>query len=830
MRRRGHHSPYPKASNVPLSETAGLIRTFNSETNPARPARPSPLARSSIPDMPLDMLDKIRSFPLFQSAPEGFLIAIGAHLRPQSHSPHDYIITEGDEGRAMYWLYRGSVAVTSRDGESTYFELKPGAFFGEIGILMSIPRTATIIARTKCLIVQLKKEDLFGILPQFPEVERAIREEATERLAILNSKKKEIRSLSRSNSSASRGEKRAYEEDDDGDLIMPERPRARHYSFSNNKKRKSPSPSLVEAAASSALGTGQVHIRQLLKELPLFSNLPSEILHFLGSNAEQRTYPPFTDIIKQGSQGREVFFIIRGEVEVLDETVMQQNLGLHQYNNIRRPSTTPKRKARLKQGHYFGEVASLSLAPRRTATVRSITSVECLLITGEIIAEFWERCPPEIRERVELTAKERLSSTQVNDVVMRDVVDPTPAIDSLAIQDRGPKERVSIPKVVFNEGIFGGPKPTKRNFLKKEPAIKENVDPDPFLMPDLDNVRARSRRSSLAPILPDPSVDIDKQLISRWKYSSTPPEPAEPKAPPLAPRSTSVHHLGPLPAGILINIFSHLELHNLMQLRQISHKWDRIVREDTQLLKYLDLSMYNRKVNDTTIREVIAPFVGSRPLAIDISNCFHLSDEGFTTLATVCGANVRTWRMKSVWEVSAVAIHEMVKLAPYLSNIDLSNCRKVNDALLMHVVGNIPLPVQAVSPTSPPGSSGQFSPFRHHASRTAAQAAQNPGNLITGAQQLRVLTLSYCKHVTDRSMAHIATFARTRLEEIDLTRCTTITDHGFEAWGQFRFSSLSRLCLADCTYLTDNAIVSLTHAAPGLRYLDLVCGFPHKTS
>ena len=147
----------------------------------------------------------------------------------------------------------------------------------------------------------------------------------------------------------------------------------------------------------------------------------------------------------------------------------------------------------------------------------------------------------------------------------------------------------------------------------------------------------------------------------------------------------------------MINIFDHLELHNLMQLRQISHKWDRIVREDPQLLRHLDLSMYNRKVNDTTIREVIAPFVGSRPLTIDISNCFHLSDEGFTTLASICGANVRTWRMKSVWEVSAVAIHEMVKSAPNLSNIDLSNCRKVNDALLMHVIGNIPLSVLNIS-------------------------------------------------------------------------------------------------------------------------------------
>jgi len=53
-----------------------------------------------------------------------------------------YIVTEGDDAKAVYWLVRGAVAVTSRGGENTYAELRPGAFFGEIGILMNIPRSA----------------------------------------------------------------------------------------------------------------------------------------------------------------------------------------------------------------------------------------------------------------------------------------------------------------------------------------------------------------------------------------------------------------------------------------------------------------------------------------------------------------------------------------------------------------------------------------------------------------------------------------------------------------------------------------------------------------
>jgi F-box and leucine-rich repeat protein 7 len=90
------------------------------------------------------------------------------------------------------------------------------------------------------------------------------------------------------------------------------------------------------------------------------------------------------------------------------------------------------------------------------------------------------------------------------------------------------------------------------------------------------------------------------------------------------------------------------------------------------------------------------------------------------------------------------------------------------------------------------------------------------------------LTLSYCKHLTDRFMSHLASTERIArsLEALNLSRCTTITDWGFQAWsvssGGGRFSSLCDLKLSDCTFLTDQAIVYLVNAAPNLRWLDLV--------
>ncbi|KAI4140279.1 MAG: hypothetical protein L6R39_005868, partial [Caloplaca ligustica] len=826
-----------RASAPPVPDALSLIRTFNSETNPSRPVRPSPLTASTIHGMPLDMLDRIRNFPLFLSAPESFLAAIGKHLRPQLHSPHDYILTEGDDAKAMYWLMSGAVAVTSRDGESTYAELKPGAFFGEIGILMEMPRTATIIARTRCLLVVLKKEDLVKELPNFPEVERTIRDEASERLSILQRKKRERSGPSKNEppTSTSRGEKKRARDDKDGDIIMPDAHGIHTNGILSNKKRKSPSPGLVEAVASSALGDGLVNVRQLLKELPLFSGLPQDILHFLGLNAQPCTYPPFTDIIQQNSQGREVFFIVQGEVEVIDESAPGQNLRPSANGTRKNMKRGAQVKARLRPGQYFGEVVSLSLAPRRTATVRSVTSVECLMITGDVLEHFWSRCPPTLRQQIEATARQRLQlSGSKEDVIMTDAGDTTPPIAELVIGDRPTKNtrKKSAPKVSFTRAKTDTTqKPTR---LEDQPIIQP-ADPDPFLNTDLDNIRSRSRRGSLAPPPPDAAQSISNGETQERKPSPPgftsnsnpvarllrPPAPLEmhlkPKRHKTIKKRASDFSQGPLPDHLLILMFSYFELHDLMRLRQVSSHWAKVLKETPELLHTLDLAKYNRIVTDKALINSICPFVGTRPRIIDISNCFHITDEGFAVLSNTCAANVVAWRMKSVWDITAQAVLEMANKAKNLEEVDFSNCRKVSDNLLGRVIGWV------VPQPSPPNSGhGNF-----HSRQGAARAvgapvpSAPPPGTVFGCPKLRKLTLSYCKHVTDRSMAHMAFHAASRLEQIDLTRCTTITDQGFQHWGQFQFSRLTKLCLADCTYLTDNAIVYLTNAAKGLRDLDL---------
>ncbi|KAJ5094179.1 hypothetical protein N7456_010040 [Penicillium angulare] len=810
MRRHGRAGGGPTKAVSPMSDNLSLIHSFDSVLNPNRPVRPSPLASSHIKALPLELVDRLRSFPLFQATPESFLIEVGQHLRPQLHAPNDYILTEGDDAKAIYWLVRGAVSVTSRDGESIYAELKPGAFFGEIGVLMDRPRTATIIARTRCMLVVLSKDDFRNILPRFPEVERAIMEEAQERLMILEKKKKETSAPviddDASPSPVRRGSKR-LRESFSKDLILAEDEDLSVKSV--HKKRKSPSPGRRDAA--SALANGLVNVRLLLKELPLFSGLPADILHFLGLNAQPSSFPPFTDIIRQDTQGRELYFIVRGEVEVITEKPETHKQPNGKPNGVHHPGI--EIKARLKQGQYFGEVVSLDLAPRRTATVRSVTLVECLMLSGDVLSKFWEMCPKEIREQVERTAQERLQAASDGDVVMADATDEQSPMGDLNIDDRvkiTSSRRKSMPLLTLTETELDGPHQSVSGEDQEHPLARPS-DPDPYLSLGLDKVRLRSRRGSVAPLAPEEmSGEFQRQSPSepRSATSSTValPETAEQSKSQKAPRPSIDAHYGILPDTILLNIFRFLELHHLLRLRAVSSHWSEILNKSGKIAQDLDLSVYNRKVTDEILVKVICPFVGDRPRSVNINNCFHITDEGFNALVSTCAPNSKTWKMKSVWDVTASAILEMSSKATGLQEVDLSNCRKVGDTLMARIIG-------WVIPESQKPTEGK--------SATIKPTFQTADSLVYGCPQLKKLTLSYCKHVTDRSMHHIASHAASRIEEMDLTRCTTITDQGFQYWGNARFTNLRRLCLADCTYLTDNAIVHLTNAAKQLQELDL---------
>ncbi|KAI5301223.1 hypothetical protein KEM55_000185 [Ascosphaera atra] len=372
-----------------------------------------------------------------------------------------------------------------------------------------------------------------------------------------------------------------------------------------------------------------------------------------------------------------------------------------------------------------------------------------------------------------------------------------------------------------------------------DPDVAHPSDPDPFLSVSFDKERTRSRRSSLVPLSEqqrDQENAQDKPVKRRLSYSDPPifrqdifssrPQ----KSAKSAKSRSRLDNKGILDDTVLVKMFQYLDIYQLLRLRAVSHHWRHLLMTSPGLVEVLDLSEYGRKVTDDVLVNIICPFVGERPRIVDMNNCFHVTDVGFLAVIGACGVGLRCIRMKSVWDVSAWTILEMANRAKNLTEIDLSNCRKVGDTLLARIMGwfvkwdqMTPQHKQQVQQqASQPLTNGPIALQNIKGKKSVVQTPiLTQGGCAYGCPQLKKITLSYCKHVGDRTMYHIAHHAAPRIEEINLTRCTYITDLGFQSWSSTSFPRLRRLVLADCTYLTDAAIICLTKAAPHLKELDL---------
>jgi glucose-6-phosphate 1-dehydrogenase len=124
--------------------------------------------------------DVLERTPLFAGAEPLLLNAVIMALHPTSAEAGETLINAGDVAREMFLISRGEVQVLDKDGK-TVRELKEGDFFGEVGLLMSVPRTATVRAKTQCDLFVLEKGEFCRILRDHPQLAELMTTVARER-------------------------------------------------------------------------------------------------------------------------------------------------------------------------------------------------------------------------------------------------------------------------------------------------------------------------------------------------------------------------------------------------------------------------------------------------------------------------------------------------------------------------------------------------------------------------------------------------------------------------------------------------------------------------
>ncbi|XP_070591068.1 cGMP-dependent protein kinase 2-like isoform X2 [Erythrolamprus reginae] len=94
--------------------------------------------------------------------------------------PNEFIIQEGDEGRAFFFILTGEVEVTRNvDGQEEHIRvLKAGDHFGELSLLRNIRRTASCRAQGEVTCIAVAKEDFQELSPMCArEPEVAVQED-----------------------------------------------------------------------------------------------------------------------------------------------------------------------------------------------------------------------------------------------------------------------------------------------------------------------------------------------------------------------------------------------------------------------------------------------------------------------------------------------------------------------------------------------------------------------------------------------------------------------------------------------------------------------------
>jgi CRP-like cAMP-binding protein len=135
----------------------------------------SPLSQSRMKEAITDFL---MTFSFFDSLDERDLTLVSRHLHLFEIDPGKVVFREGDKGDCVYFVLEGELDVfkeaasTGRAGAERVriTTLTRGRSIGEMSVIDRTPRSATVKARTRSILVGLKLEGFDFICEEHPRV------------------------------------------------------------------------------------------------------------------------------------------------------------------------------------------------------------------------------------------------------------------------------------------------------------------------------------------------------------------------------------------------------------------------------------------------------------------------------------------------------------------------------------------------------------------------------------------------------------------------------------------------------------------------------------
>ncbi len=111
-------------------------------------------------------LSDLRKSPLFQGLSDSELQQLMEDAQPVSLRAGEYLMKQGDAGDAAFVVVKGEFEVTKQSGQSVIkIDVRnPGDVLGEMALLSSSPRSASVIALTACEALRISPEAFENLL------------------------------------------------------------------------------------------------------------------------------------------------------------------------------------------------------------------------------------------------------------------------------------------------------------------------------------------------------------------------------------------------------------------------------------------------------------------------------------------------------------------------------------------------------------------------------------------------------------------------------------------------------------------------------------------
>ena len=125
-------------------------------------------------------VDALKQCPLFAELSRDELQELAKTTEDLEVDEGKVLCREGEPAQEFFVIIEGEAEATK--GGKSLRTMGPGDFFGEIGLIEDIPRTATVTAASELRFFVLTRQSFWGMLDRMPGVERKILRALAKRL------------------------------------------------------------------------------------------------------------------------------------------------------------------------------------------------------------------------------------------------------------------------------------------------------------------------------------------------------------------------------------------------------------------------------------------------------------------------------------------------------------------------------------------------------------------------------------------------------------------------------------------------------------------------